>query len=178
MRPLLGGRHEGLFQGRTTGSVKCLVFLLCTAVGAVESAQYQLSDQRSGMNCVNYDAASKLAWHKPGGDWQDADGVSHGGQPFSLRTIALARERQHIEWNVTKLAQEWEVGAGPSGGIFLRRLASKGGAVAFHSREAKEPAARPRLVIDWSDGTRTELLPFADATMTCTSFGALVLVAV
>ena len=135
----------------------------------VASAQFELSDERSGMTCEHYHGAAKLAWQKRGGDWRDANDVLHGDQPYVRSKVSPTRETQVVEWDVTELARAWEDGVIPVGGLFLRQLADDASSVRFHSREAEGASDHPRLIIEWDNAPRSELHPSADATMTCSS---------
>lgn len=145
------------------------LILLLSAACQLAVAQIELSDARSGMNCINYQAGTRFAWQRKGGDWKDADDTEYGDRPFARRDVAKTKGVQHIQWEIIDLTRAWERGVEPSGGIYLRQLAGSGPSVKFHSRESQDPAMRPRLVIDWDDGVRTELTPTADTTITCTS---------
>lgn len=128
-----------------------------------------LSDARHGMSCEYYHAGVRLGWMKQGGDWLDAMDKPYGNNPYAVKTISETSPVRTVEWNITDLVRKWDDGSGTVGGMYLRQLANPGSSVKFMSREVKEMSFHPRLIINWSDGTRSDLHPSADATMTCSS---------
>lgn len=149
--------------------LKVLVAILLAYSPIVFSSAAQFSDGKRGMTCEYYRGSAKLEWGKPGGDWRDALNVTYGDTAFARATVTKGRAPQTVEWDVTRLVRRWESGGQPRGGIYLRQLAHPGSSVKFASRESEQAAARPRLRIEWDDGTIDELRPTADTTITCTS---------
>ncbi len=152
----------------------CLVVSVNLLAGSqLASAQVKLNDGRWGMTCVTYDAGSKFAWRNQGGDWRDAKDAAQGDRPFDRQTVSRQQAAQIVRWDVTSVARRWQAGALPAGGIFLRQLANNDRAsVNFFSREVDDQDVRPRLVIDWDDGTQTKLQASADSSMTCSSLSS------
>lgn len=145
--------------------------MLVCAIDADADSHVELSDARNGMTCEYYLAKARLAWARKGGDWVDAEGVAHGTTAFVTRAVANVRKvRQRIDWDVTRLAKTWLQGAEPEGALYVRPISHQGSAAAdFHSRESKDPSARPVLAIEWNDGAQAILVPRADTTITCSS---------
>lgn len=139
----------------------------------LSAATLELSDARTAMTCGYYHNGVKFAWDRPGGDWRDARDVAYGDEAFAQVRIARARTEQTVEWDVTDLARKWQSGALPSGGMYLRQLATAGSSAQFHSRESKQEESRPSLFVEWSDGTLSSLQPMADSTIACSMSGGL-----
>jgi hypothetical protein len=54
--------------------------------------------------------------------------------------------------------------------LLIRGLAfQRNASVSFHSREAGDPLAAPKLEIEWADGSRSSHAPFADSFLTCST---------
>lgn len=129
-----------------------------------------LSDGPDGVTCRHFATASHMAWQKMGGDWADASGTPYGSAAYAVTDVPLARERQVLAWDLTRLVRDWQSGAAPAGALFLMAVPGQtAGKVNFNSRESPDPSARPTLVISWADGTRTRLNATADVHLPCST---------
>lgn len=131
------------------------------------SASVQLDDGTQGMTCYFYSAAARLAWERPGGDWLDAAGTAYGEQAFASAAVRRADGRQAVSIDVTSLAPAWLEQGVTEAAILLRDLGGDKGVVNFASRETADPEARPTLVIEWSDGSRSHVQARADTYFSC-----------
>ncbi|MCB1922378.1 MAG: DNRLRE domain-containing protein [Gammaproteobacteria bacterium] len=149
-----------------------LVVVLATTT-AIDAAEF--TDDNNGMRCAYYNSGFKLQWRQRGGDWSDAAGVAYGDTPYAVAAVQNQRNKmQAIDWDVTELVRYWQNGGETPGGFYLRKLSQDAKSSAqFRSRNFKDSAAHPSLVIEWADGRTTHLQATADSTMTCTSVGAL-----
>ena len=137
-------------------------------------AKVPLSDSASGMTCGFHMAGTKAEWLRRGGDWTDANGVPYGDLAYAVESIRPTTTRQHIEWDVTMLVREWLAGQQPFGALLMRAIpGSPDGVINFASRENADSSAQPSLVIEWSDGTKTQLKPTADTSINCTTYKSL-----
>lgn len=143
-------------------------------ISAHAQPAFALSDDDAGPTCAHYTTMGHLAWSREGGDWIDEHGQLHGPKPFDSRAVPAGRERVVVEWDVTALVRAWQDGRAPNTGLLLREVASnpKGGA-SFHSRESADPAARPQLLLQWSNQPATSLAPAADSFFDCTAGSSL-----
>jgi hypothetical protein len=110
---------------------------------------YTPYDGASGLTCVSFNQHGTILWHKRGGDIG----------PAAVTLQALPVTGQLFTFDATPLLD--------AEGILVRgnRI------VNFHSREALDPAVRPRLVVTQTDGTVVTVGPIADATLSCSSAG-------
>jgi hypothetical protein len=148
--------------------------LLFAGPAAPVPAAFQLSDDSSGPTCANFLSMGNFAWQHAGGDWLDAQGTAQGPVPFDRQRPAPRAGRQVVEFDMTALVQRWLRGQPRNSGVLLRATGSSShGVTVFHSRESTDVAARPSLVIIWSDGSRTRLSPSADTYLDCSSLSSL-----
>ncbi len=143
------------------------------AVGALFScavwASSVLDDSDQGMTCHYYSAAARLEWGRQGGDWFDVRGVAYGEEPYSTSTVPRLDARQIVQIDVTDLVKRWRGDGAAEASIMLRDV-SGGGVVNFASRENADATARPSLVIEWSDGSRSRLTARADTFFSCPDY--------
>lgn len=126
----------------------------------------RVDDSAQGVTCYFYSAAARLEWERPGGDWTDARGISHGSEPFSSVSVPRLDGQQTVHIDLTSLAKHWLAEGAREAAVFLRDPRG-GGVVNFASRENSSPTSRPSLVIEWSDGTRSRLSARADTYFSC-----------
>lgn len=142
--------------------------------GSSAGANPPLTDSADGMTCHYYAVGFRLPWEKKGGDWLDAVGDIHGDVPFGSERIPTASGRQEFRIDVTSLAREWSGGAEPAGGLLLRMVpGEKSGIVDFTSKEASDSTFAPALIINWSDGSTSNVSPLADTYLSCTTVKSL-----
>ena len=110
-----------------------------------------------------YNAQAKLRWKNKLGDWLDADGVAQGPKAFAETTVPNKTGIRPIVWDVTTLVEAWLTGKLPNNGIML--VTTAGGLSHLHSREAKEPEHRPKLLVETDDGQSFELDVTADTML-------------
>jgi hypothetical protein len=111
-----------------------------------------------------------MAWQQPGGDWVDAEGTPYGNDPYATAEVPMARGRQTVSWDVTRLVRDWPTHTGQAGALLLRaNSGGNSGAVNFNSRESKDASARPELVIEWADGSKSRSNAIADSHLPCST---------
>ena len=153
-----------------------LVFVGSAVVAAAAGAAAPVRDLDSrlgiyegtgGTSCSHL-IMEVLPWRHALGDWRDALGVEQGAKPF-------ASERPEVlgaAWDVTKLVSQWSERKATLGAFLLRQVDGQGYA-AFKSREARDVADRPMLVLEFADRGRKILEPSADTQLDCSSYRAL-----
>jgi hypothetical protein len=145
----------------------------CVAVGTSTAwAGYEtLYDGRDGATCRHFNAGARLAWQRRGGDWRDARGRLHGSEPLTTLAVRDLDRTQALELDLTSLVRA-SVQQGAESLQLLLRAAAGGGSIPIHSREARDPAVRPRLVLRTPQKVY-ELGAEADATLDCTTFAGI-----
>lgn len=142
---------------------------LVTTSSVVDGAS-PISDAPDGVSCRHFVSSGNMRWIRAGGDWEDATGGVFGSRAFSVTDIPVAGDGQLVHLDITALARSWTQGAKLVGGIFLA-VADGGdsGISRFHSRESGDRDARPRLRVEWRNGTVSEFSASADSSLNCTT---------
>ena len=122
-----------------------------------------LYDGPGGASCTHY-LANAVIWEKRSGDWIDAKGLRFGSQAFAI----TAPTATGAVWDATALARKWLEADDRQGGFFLRVISGTGYA-SFSSRESKNVADRPTLVLVFADGQRKYLAANADTQLDCST---------
>ena len=147
-----------------------VLMLLALLPAAHAGAAIPLSDGRDGVTCRHFATAANMAWQQPGGDWADSTGTPYGASAYAMEDVPVTRVRQVLTWDLTGLVREWQSGAAPAGAIFIMAAPGKpAGKVNFNSRESADPSARPSLVVEWGDGSRSRMAASADAHLPCST---------
>ncbi len=121
------------------------------------------ADHSDGATRDHYNRAARLAWGNFMGDWRDAADVPQGPRPYASAAINDTDTGRFIEWDVTRLVQEWRGGdpaRRPNQGFFLR-LIDGAGKIDFASSEHPAPSTRPQLILTFN-GRRTAAPVVAD----------------
>lgn len=151
---------------RTFARYVPLTALLLLPAASPRADPMPLADSSDGMTCYYYAAAGRLPWRRNGGDWVDRTGKSQGDVAYATVTISQRSAAQQVRLDVSDLARAWQPGSNGHGAILLRRLGTKG-VVVFSSRESDDVEARPRLELEWDDGSRASIDASADASLPC-----------
>src|SRR5262245_12043477 len=101
-----------------------------------------------------YNSAGMLKWKHKLGDWYDAGDTAQGDKPYATATVSDEIKGKFAEWDVSPLFQEWVAGKHANQGMFLRAVGGRGTCV-FSSREGREAAQRPQLVLTGENDTLT-----------------------
>lgn len=145
-----------------------LLFVVTFSVVRAAHAEIPIHDGTDGMTCYFFAESARLEWERKGGDWADSTDTPYGDLAYSSKRVAVARGKQRIVWDITSLAERWQLGIGPVGAVFLRALpGAPAGIVNFSSRESLEPDSRPVLEVEWDDGFQSKDVAFADAHFAC-----------
>lgn len=151
-----------------------LATLLSLGTARAAEAPLPLYDGVDGATCLYFNLAGRIKWRQRGGDWLDARGEPRGPAADAVATVEATNTSRVIDWDVTALARGWLAGEAPNTGIAIAQAArSPRGVVAFHSRESEDPRARPRLTLEWRDGTRQAIGASADVHLDCSTAQAL-----
>ena len=133
-----------------------------------------LYDGPGGASCQYFNVAGRVRWEHKNGDWKDAQGVAQGATPFATASIEATNTSRVIEWDVTALARKWMSGPGANSGLLLGTVPGQArGVVFFQSRETDRVDSRPRLLLEFADGSTQSLGPSADAHLDCTTVQSL-----
>lgn len=129
-----------------TVAAGCSAAFLCSAVALAAPDDWAegAPGHEDGANHTYYNRGGQLPWRNREGDWRDAEGVRQGNKPFATAVIAVSKEPQPVEWDVTGLVRDWASGRLRHKGVLLRNVKTAGN-YRFHSREADETANRPKL---------------------------------
>ena len=133
-------------------AVLCLLVLplLRAAPGAdLNSDWIEGEDHSDGATRDYYNRAARLAWQNFMGDWRDADDVPQGPRPYASVVIKDTDTGRFIEWDVTRLVQDWRQPRPdnrPNQGFFLR-LIDGAGKIDFASNEHPDQSKRPQLIL-------------------------------
>jgi len=151
-----------------------LALVLLLASGSGEAQTAALSDGSDGATCDYFNLGARLRWHHRQGDWRDAADVPQGGQPFAQAIVHPTDTNAVVQWDVGRLVQDWLAEKYPNRGIMISTVKGQPAEAAlFHSREATNAAARPRLVLTLQNGATQRLSPLADTTLDCTTYTSL-----
>ena len=118
-----------------------------------------------------YNRAGQLEWHNKMGDWRDARDIAQGREPYVTAVVKPEHKGQTVEWDVTRLVQEWIAGKHVNQGMFLRTVGGQG-ARTFGSREQEDAARRPQLVLSGDVSSKT-LTPKADTYLDPSTYRSL-----
>lgn len=147
--------------------------VLAFALFALSPAHGQtlpLYDGPSGASCDYFNSGARVKWHHRMGDWQDARGVSQGSAAWVSANIEPTNRSRVIEWDVSALARQWLRDPSANSGVLLRAVPGGPGAVvAFFSREADDIGVRPRLLLEFADGSSRQAVADADAHLDCST---------
>ena len=151
-------------------SVRLLVLFLILSPCRVTPAWGAKNDwaegspgRSTGASRDYYNSAARLRWKNFMGDWRDAEGKAQGDTPYATTTIEDTNQPRFVEWDVTKLVEEWQSAKHQNQGFFLRTLKQRG-AIVFASRENPHADQHPRLVIQ-GEGNTVALPPKADTSL-------------
>lgn len=155
--------------------VACLIATAHAQNASAPDPRMRLYDGPDGATCRYFNSGARFPWRHPLGDWRDATGQSQGTVPYDRASIKNDRAGDVVHWSVTALVRHWSDAHASDGGLFLGPVkGSPGGTVAFSSREAPDVALRPKLRIDFKDGSAaTTLFPIADTTLDCSTVASL-----
>lgn len=123
-----------------------MVFWATSMLAAPDDWAEGTPGREDGANHTYYNRGAQLPWRHREGDWRDAQGVPQGPKPFAVAAIAVEKEPQPVEWEVTAMVRDWASGKLRPKGLLLRNTKAAGNFV-FHSREADDAASRPRLIL-------------------------------
>ncbi len=146
-----------------------LTVLCATGVLTDERSDWAEGDaQPTGATRDYYNRAALLSWDHFMGDWRDARDQPQGAQAYAETLVADQDTARFIEWDVTSLVQQWQDGAHPNQGFFLR-IAEGGGKAVFASREHNTSDQRPMLVLESPTGTQ-QLVATADTFLSKSTY--------
>ena len=148
------------------------LLIVTTAIAAAPSGWAEGTPGKdNGATRDYYNRAGQLEWKHKLGDWRDANDVAQGDAPFATATITAADQAKFVAWDVTPLVREWLGGKHPNQGFFLRAVGGQG-ARSFGSREQKDAALRPQLVLT-GDKDTLALAPEADTYLDGSTYRSL-----
>ncbi len=154
---------------RTATVAGLIAFGICAAVQA-EDELIPLYDGAGGVTCAYFNVSGRVRWHNRKGDWKDANGVAQGPAPFASASVEAIDDSRPVEWDVTALAANWIREPSTNTGLLLAAVPGGNlGDVFFHSREADDPKMRPRLVLEFEDGSSRVFSADADAHLDCST---------
>ena len=128
-------------------------------------------DSANGATRDYYNRAGLLEWKNKLGDWHDAKGVAQGNEPYAKAVVTAEHKGKAVEWDVTRLAQEW-LGCKVQNQGMLLRVVGGGGNLIFGSREQIVSANRPQLMLTGDKGSLT-LAPQADTFLDRSTYRSL-----
>ncbi|MBL8348421.1 MAG: hypothetical protein JNN03_23545 [Rubrivivax sp.] len=169
---LRGGLHRPAFGSIARRFVASAALAGVALLATSGSSAAELADRiglhegEGGTTCASY-LEGALAWQRSGGDWRDAKGRLHGEQAWASASPSATG----AAWDATALVTRWQAEGRRVVGVLLR-VQGGGDTMHFHSREAA-PADRPMLALEFSDGSREELVPSADTHLDCSTVRAL-----
>ena len=111
-----------------------------------------------------FNNALELPWAFEMGAWRDRSGIAQGTLPFASLAFIDQPVEQIVRWDVTDLVRQH------GADIMIRR--SGGIGAQFHSREASDPAKRPRLIVSRPASMQT-YTPIADTSLNATTIKSL-----
>jgi hypothetical protein len=118
-----------------------------------------------------YNRAGQLEWKNKLGDWRDAKGVAQGNDPYALAVVTTEHQGRLVEWDVTRLVQQWLDGEHPNQGMLLRAIAGQG-TQTFGSREQPDAGRCPQLFLA-GDKAALTLAPQADTYLDPSTYRSL-----
>jgi hypothetical protein len=132
---------------------------------------YVLSDDVKGVTHEYFNRGAYVRWQNPGADWWDANDEEQGAEAFAQLEIANQGAGQDVEIDLSAALATHDACRFVSEGILLKKLS--GGHVKFHSRQAVDPALRPKLVLVDDGGAEKVFDSVADATLSSSTDKAL-----
>jgi hypothetical protein len=159
----------------TVGCVSLAFALAGPAAAAPVDPRTTLYDGPDGATCDYFNAGARIPWHHRGGDWRDAAGQQQGDKPMATARIQPTAGRGFVQWDVTDRVRESGANASKAAAFLLAPVKGEPRAeTALASREAPEARIRPRLRIDFDDGSPAVfLVPSADTTLDCSTVSSL-----
>ena len=112
-----------------------------------------------GANRDYFNKGANLKWNNYMGDYRDIDNISQGTNPYSVAVIVDDDSEKSVEWDVTKLIQEWINGTYKNHGFYLT-VTNGNGPIEFRSREFNDNNQKPVLIIN--DGSEHIYYPESD----------------
>ncbi len=113
------------------------------------------AERSTGASRDYYNSAGALKWNHFMGDWRDASGAAQGPKPFATASvISEGQKTKPIEWDATRIVQQWRQGKSRNQGFFLRQITGNG-AFVFHSREHSADSQSPQLIVVTDGGSQT-----------------------
>lgn len=122
-----------------------------------------LYDGPGGATCQDF-LGGLLRWQRRGGDWRDARGTPYG----SLAVAQATPNASVARWNVTALVKAGGAGGGNQV-MFMLRTITGSGYVHFHSRESRQSAMQPLLILHYADGSPQVQFASADTNIDCST---------
>ena len=147
------------------------LLVAATAAAALNDWAEGTPGKDNGATRDYYNRAGQLEWKTRLGDWRDAHDVAQGDAPYAAASVTVAHQGKFVEWDGTPLVREWLGGKYPNQGLFLRAVGGQG-ARSFGSREQKDVALRPQLVLTGAKGTLA-LAPQADTYLEGSTYRSL-----
>ncbi|GEM_PF-4525851 len=83
-------------------------------------------DSANGATRDYYNRAGLLEWKNKLGDWQDSAGVAQGDESYAKAVVAAEHKGKAVEWDVTRLVQQWLGGKVQNQGMLLRVVGGGG----------------------------------------------------
>lgn len=151
-----------------------MALLLLLLTGATAGATgFGFRDTPNGVGCSNFDVALALSW--PGGTtpWFDAEGRYLGDKAYAVQAVTPREPQRLLRWNVLALVKLWAGSGQDNEGLLIAPMGPTGGGAEFHSRESDDIGARPSLRVVHADGSSELLSAVADASLDCSTQGAI-----
>src|SRR6266508_3274778 len=113
--------HETTRHLLIVGVAGALALLALDAEAALARTPH-LHDGSDGATCEYFNFGARIAWRNRLGDWRDANGTAQGEQPFAQSLIRATDADRVVQWDVTGLVREWQVGRVSNQGIAVFAL--------------------------------------------------------
>jgi hypothetical protein len=138
-----------------------------------EAARDTLYDGPDGVTCEYFNQGGKLSWANRGGDWRDARGGPQGNAAYAQRSAESKGGSETLGLDLTTLVNEALAKGERRVQVMLRVVqAERRAGVQIHSREAKDPTLRPRLVLK-TGGDTVIAETVSDSELNCTTLKSL-----
>ncbi len=151
------------------------MFMLALTTATASAAKNDWAEgtpgKGKGATWKYYNAAGRLPWKNPLGDWRDAKNVAQGNDAYLTTRVIDNDSARHVEWDVTSLVAEWISGKYQNQGCFLRSVGDRG-TIKFASRESDQEQQQPRLILVGESGS-AELAPKADTCLNKSTYRSL-----
>jgi len=148
-----------------------LLWAAASARGAANDWAEGTPGKDNGASRDYYNRAGQLEWRNRMGDWRDARDVAQGNEPYATAAVKPEHKGRAVEWDATRLVQEWLAGKYVNQGMFLRAVGGPGAAT-FGSREQEDAARRPQLILS-GGGPPMTLTPQADTFLDPSTYRSL-----